>query len=138
MAELDVGDILLDNMIADPFTITRRIQEVNSKGRLNPTTELIEENDDETPLVGVFTIASPNDLERLDDSQRMGRNFSLVTRVRLYGPSKAASGRQYLPDIVHWQGNDFLVKNVEPYTQYGAVFIQAIVGSQDMVDRPPA
>lgn len=125
MPNLDVSDVLLDPDLADRFTVKRRPAGTNAHGRVETTPEIIPR------VLGVVTAASPTDLERLDDNQRMGRNLSVVTKFRLRGP---ATG--YQPDIVLWYGNDYVVKDVQPYPQYGAGFIQAIVGSMDSMDNP--
>lgn len=125
MPYLDVSDVLLDPMIADRFTVKRRVQSVSAHGRTSITTTEIPN------VVGVVNAASPNDLERLDDSQRMGRHLSIVTKYRLVGP---APGLQ--PDLIHWGGDDFIVQTIDPYPQYGQGFVQAIVGSINIIDQP--
>lgn len=129
MPFLDVSDVLLDPDFASRFDIKRRAETVGSNGRPVVTETLIKKQ------VGVFTVASPNDLDRLSEEDRMGRNFVLVTKARLLGPSQSAAGVKYKPDLVVWQGNSYIVKTMEPYTQYGAGFVQAIVGSIDMLDQ---
>lgn len=125
MAYLDVSDVLLDPELADIFTVIRRAEAVSSKGRstLTPTTI--------PNVIGVICAAHGNDLDRLDDSQRMGRHISIVTQFRLIGP---APGQQ--PDNIEWQGDTFVILTIEPYPQYGKGFIQAIAGSVDMIDQP--
>lgn len=127
MPDLDVSDVLLDPSLADRFVVKRRPTGTNSHGRVETQPEIIPR------VLGVVTVASPTDLERLDDNQRMGRNLSVVTKFRLRGPAQG-----FQPDIVLWYGNDYVVKDVQPYPQYGAGFIQAIVGSMDSMDNPLA
>lgn len=124
MAYLDMGDVLSDPEISDPFIVKRRAESFPANGRG-------ETKDDLLPAYGVITAAHPNDLERLDDAQRMGRNLSIVTRFRLQGPSDGVQA-----DQVVWQGNTFIVHVVEPYAQYGEGWIQAIVGSIQTMDNP--
>ncbi len=64
----------------------------------------------------------------------MGRNLVIVTKFRLRGPAKDGS-TQYQPDLITWEGDSYVVKTIDPYPQYGAGFIQAIVGSMDSVDQ---
>ena len=127
MPDLDVSDVLLDPTLADRFIVKRRPATTNEHGRVVTTPEIIPK------VIGVVTAASPTDLDRLDDNQRMGRNLSVVTKFRLRGP---ATG--YQPDIVVWYGNEYVVKDIQPYPQYGVGFIQAIVGSMDSMDNPLA
>lgn len=124
MPDLDVSDVLLDPVLASRFTVNRRTETMAGNGRPVVTLKSIQN------VVGIITSASPDDLERLDDHQRMGRNLVVVTKFRLIGP---APGKQ--PDTIEWQGNTFIVKEIDPYSQYGQGFIQAIVGSIDSIDQ---
>lgn len=119
-------NIMLDPDTADTFTVLQRTDNVNVKGRSVIQATKI------TGQLGIFCTASRNDLERLDDEQRMGRHMSVVTKFRLQGPSP---NRQ--PDIVQWNGSDFVVQFVDLYTNYGPGFIQAIIGSIDSIDPSP-
>lgn len=125
---LDVSDILLDPDIAGTFDVCRRVQVIGINGRAKARDSWFRN------VLGVVCIASPGDLERLDDNQRMGRNISIVTRFRLNGP--AVNGRvDYQPDYILWMGDHFIVKHLDPYPQYGNGFIQAIAGSVDSIDQ---
>ncbi len=124
MAYLDVSEALTDPMLSDLFNVIRRPETiVKGRSTVNPVT---------IPNVsGVVAAAHGNDLDRLDDNQRMGRNLTIVTRFRLRGPTPG-----YQPDLIVWKGDQYLVKLVDPYPQYGAGFVQAIVGSVDSIDQP--
>lgn len=122
---LDVSDVLLDPVLAQTFQIKRRTETVGSNGRVS-ISEITHSS------IGVICMASGNQLSRLDDSQRMGRHLSIVTKFRLQGPTE---GKQ--PDLIYWEGDWFIVQDLDIYTQYGAGFIQAVVGSIDVMDQPP-
>lgn len=122
---IDVSDVLLDVDLADSFTVNRRKQTLDH-GRPIIAIETTFNN-----VYGIVTAAHPNDLDRLDDSQRMGRNLSVVTQFRLQGPAMG-----YQPDTVIWKGDTYVVKSVDPYPQFGKGFVQAIVGSMDTLDQP--
>lgn len=129
---IDVSDILVDPDLATLFDVIRR----KSVVRLNGRSEI--SYDAKPNVAGVVCAASNNQLVRLDDNQRMGRHLSIVTRFRLQGPAKG-----YMPDLVKWNGDVFVVMYLDPYPQYGVGFVQAIVGSQDSIDEqlpflPPA
>ena len=119
-----MGDVLADPEISDPFVVMRRALTFPAFGRGEAKAKLL-------PTFGVITAAHPNDLERLDDSQRMGRNISIVTRFRLQGPSEGVQADQIL-----WQGVTFIVHVVEPYAQYGEGWVQAVAGSIQTMDSP--
>lgn len=121
---LDVSEVLLDPMIADRFIVNRRVQTLDSHGRVALTSTAMNG-------VGVVTASSGNDLDRLDDNQRMGRHLTIVTKFRLRGPSPG-----YQPDTITWKGDTFVVQAIDPYPQYGAGFVQAIAGSMDLLDQP--
>ncbi len=129
MAYLDVSDVLLDPEIADKFSVIRRRTSNNTYGEVSNSASTFN------GVIGVVTSSSPNDLMRLADDQLMGRHLTIVTRFRLYGPAKNATA-SFQPDIVVWMGDQFVVKNIDPYPQYGAGFVQAIVGSIDPIDMP--
>ena len=124
---LDVSDALLDPMLADSFTVNRRTEFIDTHGRAQVTSNVIEN------VIGVVCAANPNDLERLPEDQRMGRHISIVTKFRLQGPSPS-----FQPDTVVWNDDIFIIKNVEIYNRFGKGFIQAIAGSMDFVDKAPA
>lgn len=130
MPFLDVSSVLLDPQFADTYSVTRREQTVGNDGLVATSNTTVNN------IVGVFTMASPNDLERLDDHQRMGRVMSLITQYRLRGPSLTGS-KQWQPDIITFLGDTFVVSTVEPYTRYGAGFVQAIITSIDAIDPAP-
>lgn len=131
MPDLDVSEALTDPMLTDSFDVLRRKEVLDTHGRVTTPA-----NSSFPGQYGVLSAASPNDLERLEDSQRMGRNMSLITTFKLQGPAEV-SGTEYQPDIVVWGGDQFVVKHVDPYSRYGAGFIQAIIGSMDIIDQPP-
>jgi hypothetical protein len=123
---LDVSEALVDPDLTDLFDVVRRMETINpATGRSQQVSETTRS------VVGVICAANPNDLDRLDDMQRMGRHLTLVTKFRLIGP---APGKQ--PDLVTWKGDSYVVKAVDPYPQYGDGFVQVILGSIDIIDQP--
>jgi len=125
MANLNVSSALLDPYFATRVTVNRRAEAIDPNSGLSVITSTPNKN-----VPCVITSAGPNDLERLDDNQRMGRNLVVVTKFRLRGPSPG-----FQPDTITFNGDTYVVKTVDPYSQYGQGFIQAIVGSMDLVDQ---
>lgn len=125
MPYIDISAALLSPAMADRFTVMRRTETINDHGRavIVPTPH--------ANVIGVVTASSKNDLERLDDNQRMGRHLTVVTKFRLRGPSPG-----FQPDIIVWNGDSYVVELMDPYPQFGQGFVQAIVGSMDHVDLP--
>lgn len=127
MPLLDVSDVLLDPMFADKFTVTQRAQTIGTNGRVQVTSTVVNN------VGGVICMAGPNDLQRLDDNQRMGRVISVVTKFRLRGPSKDGV-IEYQPDIITWDGDLYVVRLVDKYNRYGAGFLEALAGSIKSID----
>ena len=123
MATLDVTEILHHAELVDSVVVRRRQETVGTTGR-NIFTEAT------FSINGVVTMASPNDLERLEDYQRMSRTISIVCEFRLRGETN-----DYQPDIITWRGDNYIVVYIDSYPQFGAGFIQAICTSMDKTDQ---
>jgi len=122
---LDVSDVVCDPMLADSFSVLRREETVNDHGEVQIS------DTRHNGIIGVITMAGPNDLQRLDDSQRMGRVISCVTKFRLRGPSPG-----FQPDVIIWQESNYVVATLDLYNRFGAGFMQAIAVSMNLVDTP--
>lgn len=126
---MDMSDALSDPDLMDKFDVIRRPETVSAttgKSTTTPTTF--------KKIRGVVSAAHGNDLERLDDADRMGRNISIVTSFALRGPSKDATAQVFKPDTILWRGSSYVVKTCDPYPQFGPGFVQAIAGSVGVVD----
>lgn len=123
---IDPSDILLDPDFCSLVSVIQRPEVVTDKGV--STTPANMRTDD---VPGVITASSPTDRERLDDMDRTRRVMSFVTQFML-----RATTPGYKPDQILWQGNSYEVLNVQPYPEYGAGWIQALVGSIDRQDQP--
>ena len=123
MALLDVTPLLLDPDMTDIFTVLRRTEVVGVNGRSTVVPQTF-------PRVhGVVTAIGPSDLDRKDDYQQMARSISIVTKFRLQGEVTGAQ-----PDIVVWRGDNYLVRSLEPYPQFGPGFVQVECTSMDRTD----
>ena len=131
MAQIDVSSALLSIMLYSSFTVQRRVQVVNTFGEsTNPNTQSI-------PTGGVVNASTPADLERLPETERTNKSITIITNFQLRSVFSQSSGaNQYLPDIVLWNGDSFVVKNLEDFSNYGPGFISAIAQSIDSVDAP--
>lgn len=130
MIGLDLSDALCDPLLLDTFSVTRRIETISPNGR--PVTI----NSVKSGIFGTVCAASPTDLQRLGDYQVQGKTISIVTQYRLHGAVKSGA-TSYQPDVVNWNGSNFLVILVDDYSQYGAGWMQAIATSKDNVDQSP-
>lgn len=114
MPELDVTDILFDPDFCDTtLTVTRRDMAVDDDGfgKNSLTT---------TPFSGVVTVDKSLESRRLESGQVVHGAILIVTTERL---TQGQTGRD--ADIVTYQGCDYRVSFVDPYTAYGAGFVQA-------------
>lgn len=129
---LDVTEVLSDPDFVDHATVFRRPMKVNEHGEVEKTPEKI----DGVPMV--ICNASGDDLTRYPEMQAMGLVKSIVTTFRLYGAAKDGLKQDYQPDVVRdCDGNFFVVNVLEPYTRYGAGFVQALATSYKWVGKPP-
>ena len=126
MPLLDVTEVLNDPDFADVFSVLRRSEAVGNNGRAVITEQQTD------GVVGVVTIASPNDLVRFDAGQMTGRGIMIVTTFRL-----RASAQGVQPDQVIWDGATYTVKGIDPYHRFGAGFIEALAMSMNASTPPP-
>jgi len=122
MPLLDVTQILNDADFASPFTVLRRLETVDSFGRSGVTETRMR-------AVGTITANSPSDLDRREDYQNMTRSITVVTRFPLRGETAG-----YQPDVILWQGSNYVVKHVDIYAHFGPGFFQVECSSMDKVD----
>lgn len=117
-------DGLFDPMFSDLFTVRRRTEQVSGTGRSQVTSVSIPN------VVGVVTMASGKDLERLPEAEIFERVISVVTAFKLQGETL---GKQ--PDLVLWRGGVYVVKAIDLYPQFGQGLFEAICTSMDLVDQ---
>jgi hypothetical protein len=124
MPQLDVSFMLTDPMLADVFSVNRRSDVIGPNGRTTPTSVQVIPN-----LMGVITQQDPADLMREPDGQMMPRSIMVCTGFALRG---VVTGAQ--PDIISWNGTDYLVKQVYPYSRFGAGTYEAVATSMNATD----
>jgi hypothetical protein len=122
---LDVSWVVQDPMLADQFSVTRRVETVGTDGRVIMATSNFPN------LIGVVTQSDPSSLVRNDDSQTIPRVISVVSKFNF---RSATDGFQ--PDLIIWNGTTYLVKTSLPYSRYGAGFYEAIASSMTAIDVP--
>lgn len=114
MPDLDVTDILFDPDFCDTtLTVTRSMQTVSRLGRAVATKETV-------PFAGVVTVDKSLESRRMEAGSVVHGAILIVTTERL---TQGQTGRD--ADIVTYQGRDYRVSFVDPYTAYGAGFVQA-------------
>ena len=114
MPDLDVTDILFDPDFCDTtLTVTRREMTVDDDGFGKNTITT-------TPFSGVVTVDKSLENRRMEAGTVVHGAILIVTTERL---TQGQTGRD--ADIVTYQGRDYRVSFVDPYTAYGAGFVQA-------------
>lgn len=114
MPLLDVTDVLFDPDFCDTMlTYKHRDVVVDDDGYANTviTTK---------PFSGVVTVDQSIEAQIRMSGQAVTGNILIVTTERL-----TSGGTGMLGDIVTYQNREYLVKSVDPYTAYGAGFVQA-------------
>ena len=127
MALLDVSlDTMFDPNFLDGFVVNRRQEVVGNNGRSSLTI---------TPYnaQGVVTSSSPNEMEKLDGYQIGNRGISIVTNFQLQGEVTG-----YQPDVIVWRGDNYVVKHIDYYPQFGSGFYQVECLSIDKTDIVPS
>ncbi|AZF92919.1 head-tail adaptor [Morganella morganii] len=115
MPFLDVSDILSDPDFVDTTLVCRR----NRQGRDDDgfSTNIPAED---IPFSGVVTVDRSLEARRMEAGQTIGGAILIVTRFRL-----TQGNEDYDADVVTYQGRRYRVTFVDPYTAYGAGFVQA-------------
>lgn len=126
MPMLDVSFMVSDPMLADSFTVTRRLDSVDAHGRTAITVESVF-----PAIVGVVTQQDPADLMRRDDGQMMPRQITVCSTFIFRGASKG-----YQPDVITFDGVDFTVKHVLDYSRFGGGTVEVIAESMNATDNP--
>ncbi len=114
MPDLDVTDILFDPDFCDTtLVVKRRSMTVDDNGFGKNTVT-------SSPFAGVVTVDKALESRRLEAGQVVHGAILIVTTERL---TQGQTGRD--ADIVTYQGRDYRVSFVDPYTAYGSGFVQA-------------
>ena len=130
MPLISLSHVLASPMLTDVFSVIRRAQTVSTNGRATSSSQLIPDKS------GVVHPSSYNDLKMFPDLQITGKALTIITQFALRSESEVAQ-KDYLPDIVQWHGDNFIVKQMLDWSSYGPGFVFAICESTDMVDAAP-
>lgn len=120
MPLLDVSDVLMDPDFLDTSLVChRQIQTVDADNFPTNTPQDI-------PFSGVVTVDRSLEAKRMAAGQNINGAILIVTQFRLtQGQPETNSAPRLDADIVTYSGRDYRVTFVDPYTRYGAGFVQA-------------
>lgn len=116
MPLLDVSDVLLDPMFAEMFglQVLRRSETINGFGESVVSAEELNPQ-------GVVTAGSAKPFDRFADGQVMPNTITVHSYAfRMIGPAVG-----YQPDIIVWQGSQYVVTKSYDYSLFGAGFTAA-------------
>lgn len=120
MPLLDVSDVLLDPDFMDTSLVChRQVQTVDEDNFAKNTAQDI-------PFSGVVTVDRSLEARRMEAGQNISGAILIVTQFRLtQGQTGTDSTPRLDADIVTYNGRDYRVTFVDPYTSYGVGFVQA-------------
>ncbi|HAI51413.1 head-tail adaptor [Atlantibacter hermannii] len=114
MPTLDVTDVLLSPEFLDTSLVVKRSEQtVDNDGFPKNTVT-------QTPFGGVVTVDRSLEARRMQAGQVITGAILIVTTYRLTSGNTGIDA-----DIVTYRGRDYRVTFVDPYTAYGAGFVQA-------------
>lgn len=114
MPLLDVTEVLLDPDFCDTsLTVSRSLQVVDADGF--PSSGRVTE-----PFSGVVTVDRSLEYQMMQAGQVISGAIFIATMTRLTSGQTERDA-----DIVTYQNRKYRVKSVDPYTAYGAGFVQA-------------
>lgn len=111
---LDVSALLDDKAFCAPFTVLRKTESVNDKGRA-------EYVDASMPMIGVVQPASARELDRLPEGERDKETLTVYTRQPLR-VGNLADGTS--ADCVVYNGARYTVAAVETWSGYTRALAQ--------------
>ncbi|MFI7997882.1 head-tail adaptor [Serratia marcescens] len=114
MPLLDVTEVLLDPDFVDTTLVCHR--QIQSQDDDNFTTNTQQD----IPFSGVVTVDRSLEARRMAAGQNINGAILIVTQFRL---TQGQPG--FDADVVTYRGREYRVTFVDPYTAYGAGFVQA-------------
>ncbi|NTY84011.1 head-tail adaptor [Citrobacter werkmanii] len=120
MPLLDVSDVLLDPDFMDTSLVCHRQVQTVDEDNFAKNTAL------DIPFSGVVTVDRSLEARRMAAGQNISGAILIVTQFRLtQGQPGTDSTPRLDADIVTYNGRDYRVMFVDPYTSYSAGFVQA-------------
>ena len=132
MPLLDMSDVLMDPDFLDMSLVCHRQIQTRDDDNFPINTP------QDIPFAGVVTVDRSLEAKRMAAGQNINGAILIVTQFRLTQGQPATDDRDALDaDIVTYNGRDYRVTFVDPYTSYGAGFVQAHCELQDFDGGAP-
>lgn len=134
MPELDVSDVASSIEFADFVSVIRRATSTNDYG------EVVNASTTYDRVVATVVPVGKN-LRRDPDAQFTPNEINVVMQLRqpnVAGGQLKLQGASdgFQPDIVVWNGDNYLVINTNDYSAFGGGQVEARCSSVDLGDQP--
>lgn len=126
MATVDPSELLSDPDLIDTFIVTRKQQTLDEHGRTWTSGGVSKR------IFGVVVPASGRTLNIMPDLTSVQGVIEVWTKFRLEVASDTTQ-----PDMITWQGRDYIVNVVQPYTNFGTGFVHAVATQQQLLAHSP-
>lgn len=131
MPLIDVTEVLESLDIAcQPFSIVRRAEVVNIHGESVLTTSVIE-------AVGAVQPLGDNSMLREEMYTTNSNGITVWTTTPLFNSGRTAGGVTYQPDLILWNNTHYLVRSMDPWSDFGAGFYKAECSQIEFQDQVP-
>jgi galactose-6-phosphate isomerase len=124
MPAFSLADAYLEPGFNDPLIVVRRAETVDVKGRSQVAISRLYG-------YGVVCAIGPNELMRPTDYDSSNKIISIVTPLTLRSDAFG-----FKPDIVFWQGDSYLVREVDDYSGYGPGWVNVTAVEMDFNGTP--
>ena len=120
MRYLDMSDVLLDPDLVDTSLVCHRQVQTKDDDNFPVNTP------QDFPFAGIVTVDRSLEAKRMAAGQNINGAILIVTQFRLtQGQAETDTSQSLDADTVTYSGREYRVTFVDPYTRYGAGFVQA-------------
>jgi hypothetical protein len=131
MPLIDVTDVLSSLDIAQQsFTIVRRTETVNQYGESTTVNVSIQ-------VIGAVQPLGENATIREEMYTTASNGITVWTTTPIFNAGRDVGGVKYQPDLILWDGTHYLVRVLEPWSDYGAGFFKAECSQIEFEDSNP-
>ena len=131
MPLIDVTDVLSSLDIAcQSFVVVRRTETVNQYGESVLATVNID-------VIGAVQPLGENATIREEMYTTASNGLTVWTTTPIYNAGRDVGGVKYQPDLILWNGTHYLVRVLEPWSDFGAGFYKAECSQIEFEDTNP-
>jgi len=116
---LDLSEVIEDAWLEDQFDVIRRLQTINGFGE--PVESIFQTF---SAVGGVVYPTGDNTLTRTEAFESQMDSIEIITRFAIRTAGVDTNGRNFLPDIITWDGKTYIPRQVNSYSRIGAGFWQ--------------